>query len=239
MADAQIMADAASVNRWPPNTPQSYITARNELLKQEYALRAQIEQVAALRRGLPKSAVMPSYDFAEGPADLTSDTPVKTTTLASLAADGRSLVTYHFMFDPTDEEPCSMCSMIIDNFNGVSKHLAQNINLAIVAKAPLPALREWARKRNWNNLRFLSSYNCTFNADMGLEQPGYAKDANQVAGVSVFRKDDEGQVRHVYTAFPHIEPGSQRGLDLLASVYNVMDLTPEGRGSWYAENDYA
>src|ERR1700712_3424406 len=101
MADAKTMAAAASIARWPANTPDSYITARNALLEEEYALRAHIEKVAAMRRALPKSALMPSYTFAEGPTDLASDAPAKSTTLEDLAASGRSVVTYHFMYDPT------------------------------------------------------------------------------------------------------------------------------------------
>jgi predicted dithiol-disulfide oxidoreductase (DUF899 family) len=30
----------------------------------------------------------------------------------------------------------------------------------------------------------------------------------------------------------------ERGLDLLCSVYNILDLTPQGRGDWYAELGY-
>jgi predicted dithiol-disulfide oxidoreductase (DUF899 family) len=166
------------------------------------------------------------------------DTPVKKVTLEELAASGRSVVTYHFMFDPSVEEPCSMCSMLVDSLNASGKHIEQNITFAVIAKAPLPKLRAWAKKRGWNNVRFLSSYDSTFNDDMGLERPHYAKDVKQIPGISVYKKDEEGQVRHVYTAHPHIEPGSQRGLDLLASVYNVMDLTPEGRGHFVAGNSY-
>jgi predicted dithiol-disulfide oxidoreductase (DUF899 family) len=31
----------------------------------------------------------------------------------------------------------------------------------------------------------------------------------------------------------------ERGLDLLCPVYNILDLTPQGRGDWYASFDYA
>jgi predicted dithiol-disulfide oxidoreductase (DUF899 family) len=143
------------------------------------------------------------------------------------------------MYHPTDEEPCGMCSMIVDSFNGVGKHLSQNVNFAIVGKADLTILRAWAQKRGWNNIRILSSSDNTFNADMNVEKPEWAKDCNQIPGISVFKKDDEGNVRHVYTAFASIEPGSERGLDLLATTYNVLDLTPEGRGEWYATNEYS
>jgi predicted dithiol-disulfide oxidoreductase (DUF899 family) len=30
----------------------------------------------------------------------------------------------------------------------------------------------------------------------------------------------------------------ERGLDLLCPVYNILDLTPQGRGDWYAGLDY-
>jgi predicted dithiol-disulfide oxidoreductase (DUF899 family) len=237
--DASTFAAASVMPRWPANTSQDYITARNELLREEFELRAHIERVAAMRRALPEGVVMRAYTFDEGPADLNSLEPPKKTSLADLAADDRSVIIYHFMYHPTDEEPCGMCSMIVDSFNGVGKHLSQNVNFAIVGKADLTILRAWAQKRGWNNIRILSSSDNTFNADMNVEKPEWAKDCNQIPGISVFKKDDEGNVRHVYTAFASIEPGSERGLDLLATTYNVLDLTPEGRGEWYATNEYS
>ena len=30
----------------------------------------------------------------------------------------------------------------------------------------------------------------------------------------------------------------ERGIDLLSPVYKVLDLTPQGRGDWYAELGY-
>jgi predicted dithiol-disulfide oxidoreductase (DUF899 family) len=30
----------------------------------------------------------------------------------------------------------------------------------------------------------------------------------------------------------------ERGLDLLCPVYNILDLTPQGRGDWYADLGY-
>jgi len=31
---------------------------------------------------------------------------------------------------------------------------------------------------------------------------------------------------------------NERGIDLLQPVYNMLDLTPPGRGNWYASLDY-
>jgi predicted dithiol-disulfide oxidoreductase (DUF899 family) len=236
--DDATFAKASAISRWPANTSTDYIQARNELLKEEYALRANIERVAAMRRALPQGSLMPEYSFTEAAADQQADSATKTTTLADLAVDGRSVVLYHFMYDPTDTEPCGMCSMIVDSFNGIGKHMAQNVNFAIVGAAPLPKLQAWAKQRAWSNIRVLSSHGTTFNKDMNVERPEWAKDSNQIPGVSVFRKDEEGKVRHVYTAYASIDPGSERGLDLLAGTYNVLDLTPEGRGDWYASNEY-
>lgn len=235
--DDKAFTSATSMSRWPANTSTDYITARNELLKEEYALRAHIEKVASMRRALPQGAIMPSYPFSEGSVDIKADNATKTITLADLAIDGRSVVLYHLMYDPTDEEPCGMCSMIVDSFNGIGKHLAQNVNFAIVGAAELPVLRTWAQKRGWADIRILSSHGTSFNKDMNVEAPEWAKDSKQLPGVSVFKKDGQ-EVRHVYTAYASIESGSERGLDLLAGTYNVLDLTPDGRSDWYAKNEY-
>ena len=34
------------------------------------------------------------------------------------------------------------------------------------------------------------------------------------------------------------EDVKERGIDLLTPVYNVLDLTPQGRGDWYAKLAY-
>ena len=231
---ADKFAAASAIPRWPPNTSNDYIKARNDILKEEYELRAQTERIAAMRRVLPPGGTMADYTFDEGPFDLAEDGPLKKTTLADLAADGRSVVLVHFMFGPADKEPCSMCSMGLDSYNAVAPHIAQKVNFGVVAKAPIAEIRAWAKKRGWNNLRFLSSLETSFNKDMNVED----EQRNQNPGMSVFKKDNEGVVRHVYSVFPAIEPGSERGMDLLGGTYNILDLTPEGRGDWYAGNEY-
>ena len=46
-------------------------------------------------------------------------------------------------------------------------------------------------------------------------------------------------MRNSYTAQPTMaEDIHERGLDLLCTVWNVLDLTPQGRGDWYAELEY-
>jgi predicted dithiol-disulfide oxidoreductase (DUF899 family) len=55
----------------------------------------------------------------------------------------------------------------------------------------------------------------------------------------VFTSDTNGTVRHFYTAHPHMASDIQeRGIDLLVPIWHFMDLTPQGRGSWYASLSY-
>jgi predicted dithiol-disulfide oxidoreductase (DUF899 family) len=222
------MVDHVPTPCWPEGASEEYIAARRQLLQAERALVDQVGRVAALRQALPPGPPMSAYAFAEGPRDLTRDEPVATTTLAELVGD-RGLVVYHMMFAPEREQGCPSCSMWIDGLHGVSHHLAQLVGFAVIAKAPLPKLRAWARHRGWTGLRLLSSQHSTFNLDLGAEDP----DGGQWPRVSVFVKRD-GVVRHHYTTAMF-----DRSLDLLCAVWHVEDLLPQGRADWEPSNAYA
>jgi predicted dithiol-disulfide oxidoreductase (DUF899 family) len=148
----------------------------------------------------------------------------------------RSLVIYHFMYGKRQTSPCPMCTHLIDGLNGVAHHLAQNVDLAIVAAADPPTLRAHARRQGWDNLRLLSAVEGgTFKYALASED----REGNQDSTISVFTRDVDGTLRHFYSAHPHMAPDiKERGLDLLSPVYNVLDLTPEGRGNWYASLEY-
>ena len=129
-----------------------------------------------------------------------------------------------------------MCTLLIDGFNGVAHHLVQKVDFAIAAAADLPSLRAYARTRGWNNLRLLSCGANTFKYDLGSED----RQGNQDSAVSVFTRDQGGTLRHFYSAHPRMANDiKERGLDLLGPDYNLLDLTPQGRGDWYAELDYS
>lgn len=230
------MAEKEFFRRWPLNASTEYISARKELLEAEMSLRDQIERVAAQRRALPPGASMPTYSFDEGPRSLDHDQPVAQTTLKQLVED-KSLVVYHLMFAEDAEEACPSCSMWVDGFNGVVDHLNQHVNFVVIAKAPLPKLRSWARLRGWHKIRLLSSFGSTFNADMNLEHPDWMPNLNQAPGISVFRKDGDA-VRHTYSSTPEFTSHEGRGIDLLSPVWNVLDIVPEGRGEWNPSNSH-
>ena len=216
----------------------AYLAAREELRQAEIDLMRHRERVAAQRRALPQGPQVDDYVFLEGPGDLEAgDAPVREVRLSELStAPDRPLISvYHLMFGKKQTDPCPMCTLWIDGFNGVARHLAQNVDFAIAAAADLPSLRQFARNRGWDRLRLLSCGDSTFKHDLGSE----SEDGEQDSTVSVFTRDADGAVRHRYSAHPRMaEDIDQRGIDLLAPVWHLLDLTPSGRGDWFAGLDY-
>jgi predicted dithiol-disulfide oxidoreductase (DUF899 family) len=214
-----------------------YLAKREELRRAEIELMLQRERVANLRRHLPPGPVLKDYQFIEGPVDLDSgDTPTRTVRLSELfTAAGRPLVIYHLMYGKRQTKPCPMCTSWIDGLNGVAHHVAQNVDFAIVAAADPAALRAHARARGWNRVRLLSAGNITFKYDLGSED----SEGNQDSMISVFVRDGNGAVRHFYSAHPRMSPEiKERGIDLMTPIWHVLDLTPQGRGDWYAKLEY-
>jgi predicted dithiol-disulfide oxidoreductase (DUF899 family) len=214
-----------------------YLAKREELRLAEIELMRQRERVAALRRNLPEGAAIQDYLFEEGPRDLNAgDAPVRNVSLSELfTTPDRSLVIYHLMFGKKQTKPCPMCTAWLDGANGIAHHLAQNLDFAVVAAADNPTLRAHARARGWDKLRLLSAGNSSFKYDFGSEDGEGGQDST----VTVFTRGTKGVLRHFYTAHPRIAPDiQQRGIDLLAPIWHFMDLTPQGRGNWYASLSY-
>ena len=219
------------------NESPEYLAKREELRKAEIELMQQRERVAQLRRTLPPGAVVQDYEFLEGPASLEDgDEPVRTVRLSELfTGPDRSLVIYQFMFGKKQTKPCPMCTAWIDCFNGIAHHVAQNVDVAIVAAADPATLRAHARNRGWNKLHLLSAGDSTFKYDLGSED----REGGQDSTISVFTRDADGTLRHFYSGQPWLgEDIRERGIDELNPIWNVLDLTPQGRGTWYASLDY-
>jgi predicted dithiol-disulfide oxidoreductase (DUF899 family) len=220
-----------------PNESAEYLAKREEVRLAEIELRNAREKVAALRRELPKGATVEDYEFIEGPASLDEgDATTNKVRLSELfTAPDRSLVIYHFMYGKKQTSACPMCTAWIDCYNGIAHHLAQNVDLAIVAAADLPTLRAHARKRGWDNLRLLSAGESTFKYDLGSEDAA----GNQDSTISVFTREGDGTLRHFYSGHPRLADDiKERGIDELNPIWNVLDLTPQGRGKFYASLDY-
>lgn len=219
------------------NESAEYLAKREDVRLAEIELMRARERVAELRRALPKGAEIQDYEFLEGPASLAAgDEPVNKVRLSELyTASDRSLVIYHFMFGKKQTTACPMCTAWIDAFNGVAHHLAQNIDLAIVAAADPATLRAHARHRGWERLRLLSAGDSTFKYDFGSEDASGSQDST----ISVFTKESDGTLRHFYSGHPWLaEDIEERGIDELNPIWNILDLTPQGRGTFYTSLEY-
>jgi predicted dithiol-disulfide oxidoreductase (DUF899 family) len=222
-----------------PGESAEYRAARDRLLEQEAELRRLTEAVAAARRELPPGGAVPvDYVFQEAVADGTP-TDVR---LSELFARGKdTLAIYNFMFPPaTDEDlPCPSCTQFLDSFDGAAEHIGQRVNLAVVAKAPLPRILAHAEERGWRRMRLLSSAANTYNGDY----LGESANGSQLPMLNLFRRDGEA-IRHFWGSellYAPTEPGQDpRHSDTIDPVWNLFDFAPEGRGTdWYPQLSYA
>lgn len=212
-----------------PNESPDWRAARDELLAAENELRAQVEAVAALRRQLPLGPeVAEDYVF-------TTDTG--TARLSDLFTVGDTLVVYNFMYSPDMKDPCSLCTGILDGLDSQAEHIGQNTDFVVVASSPIARIRAYADSRDWNKLRLLSSEGTSWQADYLAESDkGYPW---PMATVFVRR---EGRIHLFWSSELFYEPnpaGDARHVDLLWPLWNVLDLTPEGRRDFYPQRSYA
>jgi predicted dithiol-disulfide oxidoreductase (DUF899 family) len=234
-----------------PGESAEYRAARDRLLVREIELRRAMEALAAARRALPPGgAVTEDYLFRGSDAAAGAATDVRLSELFSPGKD--SLVIYSFMFprDPADERPgpavgrtallplaqgpCPSCVALLDQLDGAAEHATQQINLAVVAKAPLPRILAFAEERGWRRLRLLSSAATDFNRDYLAE----TTDGHQRPMLNVFHRDGE-TIRHFWGSelfYAPVDPGQDpRHVGTLEPVWNLFDLTPEGRPSNWDE----
>jgi predicted dithiol-disulfide oxidoreductase (DUF899 family) len=235
------MTEPLHTVRFPGETDE-FRLARDELLEAEIDLRRRGEAVAAQRRDLPLGGEVPTdYAFEESPGQGQS---ARTVRLSELFEDGKdTLVLYSFMFLPGATGPldraCPACTSIIDAVDGQAPHLTELINLAVAAKVPIEQFREHAATRGWRNVRLLSAANTTYNRDYHTETP----EGSQRPIATVFIRRD-GKIHHFWSselAFAPPDAGQNpRHVDFMWPLWNILDLTPDGRGSgWSPSLEYA
>jgi predicted dithiol-disulfide oxidoreductase (DUF899 family) len=237
-----------------PGESADYRAARDRLLEGEIELRRAMEAVAVARRALPPGGPLPKDYVFEGAGADGAPTEVR---LSELFEPGRdSLVIYNFMFPrssgddrpgpasgktallPLGEGPCPSCVALLDQLDGAVEHASQQINFAVVAKAPLPRLLTWADERGWQNLRLLSSADNSYNRDY----LGETADGSQMPMLNVFHRDGD-TIHHFWGAeltYGPNDPGQDhRSVGTLEPLWNLFDLTPEGRpADWDEQLSY-
>ncbi|GGA60881.1 hypothetical protein GCM10011507_10530 [Edaphobacter acidisoli] len=206
---------------------QEWLAARKALLAKEKEWTRMRDELSRMRRELPWERVEKNYVF-EGPEGKV--------TLAELFGEKSQLVIYHFMFGPSWEQGCPSCSMVADGFDGAMVHVAdRDVMLMAVSRATLPEIEAFRKRMGWK-FKWVSSNGNDFNHDYhvsftkeevekGSMYYNYAINpfpSEEGPGVSVFYKDESGEVFHTYSTFA-------RGGEPLIGAYAYLDLAPKGR----------
>lgn len=207
-----------------------YEKLRDEIQTAEIALRDQSEAVAALRRKLPRNQRVEDLVFEE-----LRDGKHRPLRLSELFKDPeKPLVLMQFMFGKKQKDPCPMCSMWADGYNGAMAHITQRANFAVLVAGDLERLADLARTRGWDALRFVSAADSGLKVALGFETP----DGGQIPGVSVFERHGDGSLTHFYSQSAGLGESGGRGMDLLSPVWNYFDLLPTGRGEFIPSLTY-
>ena len=219
--------DAGTLNH-PVVSSERWVAERKNLLAREKELTRLHDQIARERRALPWERVEKDYVF---------DAPEGRRRLADLFEGRRQLLVQHFMLGPDWEQGCPSCSFMADHTDGMNAHLAQrDITFVAISRAPLAEIERFRRRMGWQ-FKWVSSHGSDFNYDFQVsftpqelveaEVPyNYGKrpfPSQEAPGISVFYMDDAGDVFHTYSTYG-------RGVEVMMGAYNLMDLTPKGRG---------
>jgi predicted dithiol-disulfide oxidoreductase (DUF899 family) len=176
-----------------------------------------------------------SYVFDE----LAADGSARHVRMSDLFAPGKqTLIVYSYMFGPEMPAPCVMCTSILDGLDGQATHVNQRVNFAVVAKSPIDRVMTVARERGWTGLRLLSSARNTYNRDYH----GEGASGDQLPSLNVFVQRD-GRIHHFYHSELLFAPSDRgqdgRHVDLIWPLWNLFDVTPEGRGTnWHPRLRY-
>jgi predicted dithiol-disulfide oxidoreductase (DUF899 family) len=222
------IAETSTVNH-PVLSHDRWVVERKTLLAREKELTRLRDEIARERRALPWERIEKNYVF---------DTPEGQRTLAELFEGRRQLMVQHFMFPPGWEQGCKSCSFMADHTDGANVHLAQrDLTLVVISLSPLADIERFRSRMGWQ-FKWVSSQGSDFNHDFGVtftpEERAKGKGevyynygmqsfpSDEAPGISVFYKDDAGDVFHTYSTYG-------RGVEVMMGTYNLLDLVPKGR----------
>src|SRR3954471_7703118 len=218
-------------------TQEEWQAERDELLKKEKELTRLGDELAERRRELPWVPVEKDYSF---------ETEGGTKTLAELFDGCSQLLVYHFMFGPSYEAGCPVCSSIADTLAPQVPHLkVKDATLLLASRAPLAKLIAYGERMGWG-IDWVSSGGSDFNRDLGFqyteeelkpflegEIPATVEQYARMCGTDVVGYVSEGPGLSAYA----LSDGSvyrtyvttARGLEPAMAYYGLLDRTPKGR----------
>ena len=222
-------------------TSDEHLQARLRLLAAEKEHTRRGDELAAMRRSLPWVRIDKQYLF---------DTSEGERTLADLFAGRSQLLVYHFMFGPSYEAGCPVCSSSADAVNGVVSHLnARDATMVYVSRAPLARLVAYRERMGWT-FPWVSVADSDFNFDFGMSQT--TEQAKQMVDTMAAQgmppildhmarttgTDVAGYLTEApgFSAFAlaggvvyHTYSTTARGLEFLMGYYPILDRAPKGR----------
>jgi predicted dithiol-disulfide oxidoreductase (DUF899 family) len=177
--------------------------ARDELLGAEKDATRTLDTLAARRRRLPMVRFDSGYTF---------DTPDGPKTLLDLFEGRPQLVVYQFM-DRGPDAFCPGCTGFVNSIPalGPDRLTRRGVTFAIASDMPLSQIEAYKARMGWTTT-FVSSRGTTFSRDCG---------AGEGFMLTVFLRDGD-EVYRTYNT-------TQRGVDRILWVHNILDLTPYGR----------
>lgn len=209
-------------------TRAAWLEARKALFEKERAMTHQLEALHAERRRLPWVRIDKRYTFQspEGALDLDD-----------LFGRQSQLAIYHFMLTPGSHHVCPGCSFLMDHVDAARRHFEHaDLAFAAVSRASIERIEEVRQRMGWT-FPWVSSGESDFNYDFGVSFTEADRAAGRASynygltsissspdmfGVSIFAKDDDGNIFHTYSTY-------HRGVELLAGALNWLDLAPKGR----------
>jgi len=218
-------------------TQKDWEAEREKLLNDEKELTRRGDELARRRRELPWVLVDKDYIF---------ETEHGVRSLSDLF-DGRSqLLVYHFMFGPSYEAGCPVCSSIADTLAPQVPHLrARDTTLILASRGQLAKLVAYRSRMGWG-IEWVSSGDSDFNRDLGFvyteeelvpflegEIPSTVEQNARMCGTDVVGYVTEGPGLSAYA----LEDGAvyrtyvttARGLEPAMAYYALLDRLPKGR----------
>ena len=208
-----------------------YARAREALLAEEIEVRRHVGRLARQRRALPPGPVIErDYRFRDANGDEQG--------LADLFGEHATLVTYFWMYGPDRARPCPMCTNLLGGVNGNAADIRQRAAFKVLGRSSVERQIAFALERGWRDLEFVQTVGDDYARDWGLlDDKGW-----EYPGLAVYRKDGD-RIRLFYEAgmpMDAADPGEDpRGAVDIAPLWNILDMTPEGRGAdWYPKLAY-
>lgn len=209
----------------------AYRAARTALLAEEIEFRRHMTRLVEQRQALPPGPVIEkNYRFKDANgAELG---------LLDLFGDKSTLVSYFWMFGPQRERPCPMCTNWLGALNGNAADIKQRVALKVLGRSPVDRQIAFAQERGWRDLDFLQTIGDDYANDLDLlDEKGF-----ELAAIVVYKRDGD-KVRLFWSSEMSgdmADPGQDpRDAPDIASLWSILDLTPEGRGTdWYPKLRY-